>query len=63
MPLEDREATVELLRSRRRADGGFVELAPLRQGGTNPTAAAVSLLLLLRALDEPTAAGDRKSVV
>ena len=57
VPPDDREPIVQLVRSRRRADGGFVELAPLRQGGTNPTAAAVSLLLLLDALDQPTAAG------
>ena len=32
---------------RRRPDGGFVELLPLRYSGTNPTAAAVGLLKLL----------------
>ena len=32
--------------SRRRDDGGFVEIAPMRRGGTNPTAAAVGLLQL-----------------
>jgi geranylgeranyl transferase type-2 subunit beta len=32
---------------RRRSDGGFVELSPLRYSGTNPTAAAVGLLTLL----------------
>lgn len=31
---------------RRRDDGGFVELAPMRRGGTNPTAAAVGALSL-----------------
>jgi geranylgeranyl transferase type-2 subunit beta len=33
--------------SRRREDGGYVELAPMRRGGTNPTAAAVGTLQLL----------------
>jgi geranylgeranyl transferase type-2 subunit beta len=33
--------------SRRREDGGFVEIAPMRRSGTNPTAAAVGLLTLI----------------
>jgi len=33
--------------SRRREDGGFVEIAPMRRSGTNPTAAAVGLFQLL----------------
>lgn len=40
----------ELLRfvtSRRREDGGFVEIAPMRRSGTNPTAAAVGIYQLL----------------
>jgi geranylgeranyl transferase type-2 subunit beta len=32
---------------RRRDDGGFVEIAPMRRSGTNPTAAAVGVLQLL----------------
>jgi geranylgeranyl transferase type-2 subunit beta len=35
------------IQSRHREDGGFVELAPMRRGGTNPTAAAVGVLQLL----------------
>lgn len=35
--------------SRRREDGGFVEIAPMKRGGTNPTAAAVGILQLLDA--------------
>jgi geranylgeranyl transferase type-2 subunit beta len=37
----------QFVRSRRRADGGFVEYAPLPRGATNPTAAAVGVLRLL----------------
>jgi geranylgeranyl transferase type-2 subunit beta len=37
---------VRFVGSRRREDGGFVEIAPMRRGGTNPTAAAVGLLQL-----------------
>jgi geranylgeranyl transferase type-2 subunit beta len=33
-------------------DGGFVEIQPMKRSGTNPTAAAVALLKMLRAMDE-----------
>ena len=48
------ESMGELVRSRQRDDGGFVEIGPMRHGGTNPTAAAVGLLRMLDALDAPT---------
>src|SRR5207253_2983707 len=32
--------------TRRREDGGYVEIAPMRRSGTNPTAAAVGVLQL-----------------
>lgn len=54
LPLVDAAKTIQLVTSRRREDGGFVELAPLTQSGTNPTAAAIGLLRMLEALDEPT---------
>jgi geranylgeranyl transferase type-2 subunit beta len=41
------EEVVRFVLSRRREDGGFVEIAPMRRSGTNPTAAAVGLLQLL----------------
>lgn len=50
----DAEQTAGLIASRRRDDGGFVELEPLRQSGVNPTAAAVGLLRMLEALDAST---------
>ncbi len=37
---------VRFVANRRREDGGYVEMAPMRRGGTNPTAAAVGLLQL-----------------
>jgi geranylgeranyl transferase type-2 subunit beta len=40
------EAVTRFVASRRREDGGYVEIAPMRRGGTNPTAAAVGLLQL-----------------
>ena len=50
--VEDPEQVAGLIRSRRRHDGGFVELGPLRDGGTNPTAAAIGLLRMLDAMDD-----------
>jgi geranylgeranyl transferase type-2 subunit beta len=43
-------AVMNFIRSRRREDGGFVELAPMRRSGTNPTAAAIGVLQLVDAL-------------
>ncbi|RPI89875.1 MAG: geranyl transferase [Planctomycetaceae bacterium] len=36
---------------RQRDDGGFVEIAPMKRSGTNPTAAAVAVLQILGAVD------------
>ena len=44
--LPQREKLVEFIRERQRDDGGFVEIAPMKRSGTNPTAAAVGVLLL-----------------
>jgi geranylgeranyl transferase type-2 subunit beta len=43
----DPEAVARFVRSRQRDDGGFVEIAPMKRSGTNPTAAAVGLLQML----------------
>jgi geranylgeranyl transferase type-2 subunit beta len=56
LPLPQPDRVVEFLLSRRRDDGGFVEVAPARRGGTNPTAAAMTLLGMLGATDPATAA-------
>jgi geranylgeranyl transferase type-2 subunit beta len=50
------EEVVEMVRQRRRSDGGFSDL-PRGGSGVNPTAAAVDLLWRRGALDEETAAG------
>ncbi len=47
-PLPRPEEVVRFIRSRRREDGGFVEAAPMRRSGTNPTAAAVGVLQVLQ---------------
>jgi len=48
-PLPRAEEAVRFIQSRRREDGGFVEVAPMRRGGTNPTAAAAGLLQMAEA--------------
>jgi geranylgeranyl transferase type-2 subunit beta len=45
---------VRFVQSRRRDDGGFVEVGPMRRSGTNPTAAGVGILELTGSLDEAT---------
>lgn len=45
-------ALIQFLYDRQRDDGGFVEIAPMRRSGTNPTAAAVALLRELDGMDE-----------
>jgi geranylgeranyl transferase type-2 subunit beta len=42
------DEVVRFVLARRREDGGFVEIAPMRRSGTNPTAAAVGLLQMVR---------------
>lgn len=46
----------QFLYDRQRDDGGFVEIAPMRRSGTNPTAAAVALLQSRNAVDSDLAA-------
>src|SRR5947207_5479213 len=45
--IPDTATALQFVASRRREDGGYVEIAPMRRSGTNPTAAAVGLLQLL----------------
>jgi geranylgeranyl transferase type-2 subunit beta len=51
------ERLARFVLSRRRDDGGFVEIAPMRRSGTNPTAAAVGTLQILDALTPEVRAG------
>ena len=44
-------ALIQFLYDRQRDDGGFVEIAPMKRSGTNPTAAAVALLEDLGGMD------------
>jgi geranylgeranyl transferase type-2 subunit beta len=45
--LPEAHAILRFVASRRRDDGGYVEIAPMRRSGTNPTAAAVGLMQLV----------------
>ena len=51
-PFPDPAAVARFTLARRREDGGFVEVAPMRRSGTNPTAAGVGLLQLTDALTD-----------
>ena len=57
LPLDDLAEMIELIRSRQRDDGGFVELGQLNRSGTSPTAAAIGLLRIADALDDPIRQG------
>jgi len=46
------ERMVQFVYDRQRDDGGFVEIAPMKRSGTNPTAAAVALLVMLGGMDD-----------
>lgn len=46
-PIRDPARLAEFVLSQQREDGGFVELRVMRSSGTNPTAAAVSLLRIV----------------
>lgn len=48
---DDREKLVEFVCTQQRSDGGFAEIPHARQSATNPTAAAISILADLDALD------------
>jgi len=58
-PVPRLDEMVKFVKSRRREDGGYVEIAPMRRSGANPTAAAVGVLQMAGALD----AEARASVV
>lgn len=49
---------VKFVKSRRRDDGGYVEIAPMRRSGANPTAAGIGMLQMANALD-----GDARNAV
>lgn len=48
LPLPEPQRAVRFVLSRRREDGGFVEIGAMKRSGTNPTAAAIALLAILK---------------
>ena len=52
MSVPDPNRMIQFIYDRQRDDGGFVEIAPMKRSGTNPTAAAVALLVMLGGMDE-----------
>ena len=56
-PIPRKDDLIKFVKSRRRDDGGYVEIAPMRRSGTNPTAAAIGILQIMDALD----AGGQRS--
>ncbi len=54
-PIPDADAAAAFLMKQRQADGGFLEIRVAKRSGTNPTAAAIGALQVLRRLDGTTA--------
>ncbi len=53
-PCPDAAAAARFLLSQQQVDGGFLEIRVAKRSGTNPTAAAIGGLRVLKALDETT---------
>ncbi len=53
-PPEDPDSLAQMIGSRQRIDGGFVEIEAARHSGTNPTAAAIGLLRMIDRLEDST---------
>ncbi len=52
VPIAQPERLTHFVQSRRRPDGGYVEISAMKRSGTNPTAAGVGLLQILGAFDD-----------
>jgi geranylgeranyl transferase type-2 subunit beta len=51
-PVPHPDRLTAFVKSRRRPDGGYVEISAMKRSGTNPTAAGVGLLQILGGLDD-----------
>lgn len=56
-PIPEPNKLAAFVKSRRREDGGYVEISAMKRSGTNPTAAGVGLLQILGELDEDARCG------
>ncbi len=57
-PIPEPNRLAAFVRSRRRDDGGYVEISAMKRSGTNPTAAGVGLLQILGELDDDARRGS-----
>lgn len=62
-PLPRMDDALRFVMARRREDGGFVEIAPMRRSGTNPTAAAIGVLQMLDSSDQAALSADTSEAV
>jgi geranylgeranyl transferase type-2 subunit beta len=51
-PMPHPQKLIQFVFDRQRDDGGFVEIAPMKKSGTNPTAAGSAILTILGAMDQ-----------
>lgn len=58
-PIARPNRLIQFLYNMQRDDGGFVEIAPMKRGGTNPTAAAVAVLTIMGHMDDESRADVR----
>jgi geranylgeranyl transferase type-2 subunit beta len=56
-PIPTPERLAAFVKSRQRADGGYVEISAMKRSGTNPTAAGIGLLQILGELDDEARMG------
>lgn len=56
-PIPEPQRLAAFVKSRRRDDGGYVEISAMKRSGTNPTAAGIGLLQILGELDEAARTG------
>jgi geranylgeranyl transferase type-2 subunit beta len=56
-PIPEPDKLGAFVRSRRRSDGGYVEISAMKRSGTNPTAAGIGILSILGALDDEAIVG------
>jgi geranylgeranyl transferase type-2 subunit beta len=54
-PIPRAEQVIQFVASRRRDDGGYVEIGPMRRSGANPTAAAIGILQLIETQEADSA--------
>ncbi len=59
-PIPEPGRLAAFVKSRRRDDGGYVEISAMKRSGTNPTAAGVGVLQILGELDEQSRDGTAR---